>query len=82
MVLESLVKELRNQRVHWFSDNQQNSPEWEQETRLTTFSMIIKHHMCVESEWIPRTLNQQAYWLSHIEDYDIMTELFTLVTSE
>ena len=41
-----------------------------QSEALAIFSMTIKHQIRIEPEWITRTLNQQANWLSRIVDYD------------
>ena len=78
MVLESLMEKLRNQRVRWFSDNQNvvrilqtGSKKHDLQCEaLAIFSMSLKYQLRIEPEWIPRTLNQQADWLSRIEDYD------------
>ena len=78
MVLESLMEKLKNQCVRWFTDNQNvvrilKTGSKKQELQceaLAIFSMTLKYQMRIEPEWIPRTLNQQADWLSRIEDYD------------
>ena len=61
MVLESLMEKLKNQRVRWFTDNQNvvrilqtgSKKQDLQCEALAIFSMTLKYQMQIESEWIP-----------------------------
>ena len=74
MVLESCIEKLTNQRIHWFSDNQnvvrilQNGSKKQdlQAEALAIFLLSLRQQIRIEPGWI----NQQADWLSCIEDYD------------
>ena len=69
---------LHNQRVTWFSDNQNvvkiieigsRNPKLQEEA-LEIYAMAIKWQIRIEPEWIPRELNQRADLLSHMLDRD------------
>ena len=75
MVLESFESKLRNQRVRWFTDNQNvvrivlngsRKPALQREALDTS----VKAKIRVEPEWIPRKENQIADYISRIIDYD------------
>ena len=78
MVLESLIPKLKNERIRWFSDNQnvvrildigsKNSSL--QEEALAVFYMAACNFICIEPEWIPHKHNEQADYLSRIQDKD------------
>ena len=77
-VLESLLPKLKNEQVRWFSDNQNvvrilnigsKKPHLQKEA-LAVFSLAAQNLICIEPEWIPRTENQQADYLSRIEAKD------------
>ena len=77
-VLESLVTKLRNQRVRWFTDNQNVSriittgskkPQLQAEA-LAIYSASVANNIRIEPEWIPRAENELADYLSCITDYD------------
>ena len=77
-VLESLASKLRNQRIHWFTDNQyvarillvgSRNPMLQKEA-LNIFNTFIAYQVRIKSEWIPREVNQQADFISRITDYD------------
>ena len=78
MVLESLAPKLKNERLKWFSDNQNvvrilQTGSWKpdlQTEALAIFSAALGGQTRIEPEWIPRTQNEQADLLSHIIDYD------------
>ena len=66
MVLGSLAHLLHNQRVRWFSDNQNvvriieigsRSPKLQEEA-LEIYAMAIRWQIRIELEWIPCELNQ------------------------
>ena len=79
MVLEALKSKLRNERVRWFTDNQNvarilmvgsKKPDLQAEA-LAIFSISLSHHLHIEPEWIPRWDNETADYLSRIiTDYD------------
>ena len=77
-VLESLLPKLKNERVQWFSDNQNvvrilnigsKKPHLQKEA-LAVFSLAAQNLIRIEPEWIPCTENQQADYLSRIKDKD------------
>ena len=78
LVLESLVSKLENERVHWFTDNQNvarilsvgSKTAALQKEVFAIFSFSIANKIRIEPEWIPREENQQADYLSHLVDYD------------
>ena len=78
LVLESLVTKLENQRVRWFTDNQNvariilvGSKTAALQTEVFgIFSLCISKQIRIEPDWIPRTQNQKADYLSHLIDYD------------
>ena len=78
LVLESLVTKLRNQRVSWFTDNQNvcriittgsRKPQLQAEA-LAIFSASAANNIRIEPKWIPRAENELADYLSRITDYD------------
>ena len=78
MVLKSLVLKLKNEQVRWFSDNQNvvtilnigsKKPNLQKEA-LAVFSIAAQNLIRIEPEWIQRTENQQADYLSRIQDRD------------
>ena len=83
MTLESLVSKLKNERVKWFSDNQNvvrilqtgsKKPQLQEES-LAVFSIASKNLIRIEPEWIPRLENQVADYLSHRRLEDTATNL-------
>ena len=78
LVLEALAAKLANERVRWFTDNQNvvrilsvgsKKPDLQNET-LAIFSTSLAHCVHVEPEWIPRRDNEVADYLSRLVDYD------------
>ena len=78
LVLESLMSKLQNCTVRWFTDNQNvarilqvgsRTPLLQKEA-LLVFSLCVKHNVSIEPEWIPRSENQLADFISHIQDWD------------
>ena len=86
-MLESLASKLKNQRVRWFTNNQNvvrilttgsRKPSLQQEA-LAIFNVAISSYIRIEPEWIPREANQQADFISHIidnDDWSLHPELF------
>ena len=77
-VLEALESKLLNERVRWFTDNQNvacilqvgsRKPDLQAEA-LAIFSISLARHIHIEPEWVPRRDNEVADYLSHIVDYD------------
>ena len=78
MVLESLIPKLKNERIRWFSDNQNvvrimeigsKIPELQEEA-FAIFSIAARNLIRIEPQWIPRSKNQQADYLSRLRDTD------------
>ena len=78
MVLESLIPKLKNERIRWFSDNQNvvrimeigsKKPELQEEA-FAIFSIAAQNLIRIKPQWIPRSENQQADYLSRLKDID------------
>ena len=78
MVLESLIGKLHDHRVRWFTDNQNvvkiisngsKNPSLQKET-LAIFSFSMANSVHIDPEWIPRSENQKADFLSKLTDQD------------
>ena len=78
LILESLVPKLQNERVRWFTDNQNvahilavgsKKPSLQTEV-LAIFATAMSNQVRIEAEWIPRDLNQKADYISRINNYD------------
>ena len=89
MVLESFQKKLRNERVRWFTDNQNvvqvvqygsKKPDLQTEA-LAIFSTCLQQHIRIEPDWIPRTkMSKLTTYISRLVDYDdwmLNPEIFT-----
>ena len=78
VVLESFQTKLRNERVHWFTDNQNvvrivqhgSSKPALQAEALGIFSLCVNNYIRIEPEWIPREQNELADYYSRLVDYD------------
>ena len=78
MVLESFQSKLGNERIRWFTDNQNvvrivqygSKNAALQSEALAIFSLCIDNHIHIEPEWIPREQNQLADYYSRIVDHD------------
>ena len=77
-VLDSLTDKLANQRILWFTDNQNvvkilntgsRNPQLQQEAPAI-FDISITQQVRIEPEWIPSEDNQQVDFISRIIDYD------------
>ena len=77
-VLQSLTSKLQNQRIRWFTDNQNvvrilsvgsKKPLLQQEA-IAIFNNSIRNQVRIEPEWILREANQQADFISRIVDSD------------
>ena len=76
MVLESLIPKLKNERVRWFSDNQNvvrimevgsKKPQLQEEA-LAVFSIATQNLVRIEPQWILQSENQKADYLSRLQD--------------
>ena len=78
MVLESFKDKLANERIRWFTDNQNvvrivqhGSPKPLLQTEaLSIFFTCVDSHIRIEPEWIPREENELADYYSRVVDYD------------
>jgi len=78
LVLQSFQGKLGNERVCWFTDNQNvvrivqhGSPKTSlQAEALEIFSVCVDNKIRLEPEWIPREQNELADYYSRIIDYD------------
>lgn len=78
MVMYSFEKKLSGHRVKWFTDNQavarittHGSMKIElQRIALDIFSFCVRHNISLEVEWVPRTQNERADFISRIVDHD------------
>ena len=80
-VLEAFAAKLRNERVRWYTDNQNvariivtgtsgsKNPSLQQEA-LAIFSTSVANSIRIEPEWIPREENKLADYVSRIVDCD------------
>ena len=77
-VLQSLTSKFCNQRICWFTDNQNvvricsvgsKIPVLQQEA-IDIFNNSIKNQVRIEPEWILREANQKADYISCIVDSD------------
>ena len=62
----------------WFSDNQavvrivqvgSGKPHL-QEGALSIFELCFQHNIKLEMEWVPRSANELADYMSHVRDFD------------
>ncbi|CAG2204269.1 unnamed protein product [Mytilus edulis] len=83
---------LKDKRITWFSDNQDvvsivatgsMKPEL-QDIVLCIFENCLTHNISLDAEWVPRTFNEKADFISRIIDYDdwgVGEQLFTYFDS-
>lgn len=77
-VLKSLASTLCGNRVKWFTDNQsvvsivtKGSMKSDlQRLALQIYSVCLGENISLEVEWIPRTQNEKAHFLSKLVDVD------------
>lgn len=78
LVLLSLLDFLQDKHIKWFTDNQnvvsiakKGSMKSDlQDIAYDIFNICLRHNLSLELEWIPRTLNDQADFISRIIDHD------------
>ncbi|XP_072042758.1 uncharacterized protein [Amphiura filiformis] len=78
MAMASFVKKLGNHVVKWFTDNQsvaaiatKGSMKTElQEIALNIFRICVQDNISLEVEWVPRSDNERADYISRIIDAD------------
>jgi hypothetical protein len=74
-VLLSLIHILSGKRIKWFTDNQNmvsivgkgSTKTVLQELALDIFSACLKFNVNIDMVWIPRSENDRADYLSHVE---------------
>ena len=92
LVLASFATKLAGHRVKWFTDNQNvvhiveagSGKQHLQCIALNIFEMCFKHGIRLDIEWIPRSLNDKADYISRIQDFDdwkVNPQLFALIDS-
>lgn len=77
-VLKSLAPKLMGHAVKWFSDNQAvvrivqvgSRKQHLQEGALSIFALCFHHNIKLEMEWVPRSANEIADYISRIRDFD------------
>ena len=77
-VLLSLIERLSGLTIKWFSDNQNvpriiehgSSKEHLQTEAMSIFHTCCAHGISLEMEWIPRSDNEKADFLSRLQDTD------------
>ena len=78
LVLESFQSKLSNERIRWFTINQNvvrtvqygSKNSTLQAEALAIFAICVNNHIHIEPKWIPREQNQLAHYYSRIIDYD------------
>ena len=78
LVLSSFASKLAGHRVKWFTDNQNvvhiveagSGKQHLQSIALNIFEMCFKHGIRLDIDWIPRSLNDKADYISRIQDFD------------
>ena len=81
VVLSSLMHNLADHSVKWYSDNQNvvriiecGSMKPDLHTlALDIYKIAISNKVLLEPVWIPRTLNEKADHMSKIVDFDVWT---------
>ena len=76
-MLNAFQKKLMNERIRWFSDNQNvvrivqygSRQAALQSEALSIFVTCLRNKIRIESEWIPRRENELADYYSRIIDY-------------
>ena len=77
-VLRSLAPTLRGHTIKWFSDNQNvtrivhtgSRRQHLQEGAIAIYDVCFQHGIKLEMEWIPRSENEIADYISRIQDTD------------
>ena len=77
-VLQSLAPNLAGLCVKWYTDNQNVARIIDVGSRKSglqseterIFEICVHHGISIEPEWVPRSSNEQADYLSRIVDFD------------
>ena len=77
-VLMSLIDFVKGKKIKWFTDNQNivhiinkgSMKSHLQDIAYIVYKLCFKFSICIEVEWIPRTLNEKADYISRIVDHD------------
>ena len=77
LVLDSFASKLAGHRVKWFTDNQNvrivqagSKKQHLQAIALSIFTTCFRQGIQLDMEWIPRSPNDKADYISRIRDYD------------
>lgn len=78
-VLKALSTKLTNSRVKWFTDNQNVARIVQVGSRVKElqvlsadcFKLALSYEILLEPEWIPRSENKLADYVSRIVDFDV-----------
>ncbi len=78
LVMQSIVSKLKSQRVKWFTDNKTvdiivskgSMKKHLQDIALKIFHLCIESQIHLEMQWVPRSENERADYLSKIIDND------------
>ena len=78
VVLNSFAPKLSGHRVKWFTDNQNvvrivesgSKKQHLQVIALSVFKTCLQQGIRLDMEWIPRSLNDKADYISRIQDFD------------
>ena len=92
LVLSSFIPKLAGHRVKWFTDNQNVVRIVEAGSRkqhlhciaLQIFETCFRNCIRLDMEWIPRTLNEKADYISRVQDFDdwrVDPQLFATIDS-
>ena len=76
--MQSLAPKLVGLCVKWHTDNQNvariidvgSRKSGLQSEAKRIFEICVHHGISIEPEWVPRSSNEQADYLSHIVDFD------------
>ena len=91
-ILLSMINILKDKHIKWFTDNQnvvsivaKGSMKTElQSIALCIFQNCMQNNISIDLEWVPRTDNDKADYISRIIDYDdwgVVDELFIYLDS-
>ena len=89
-VLLSLIDKLSGCSIKWFTDNQNvpkiiscgSGKDHLQQEALSIFNLCCTNNISIEMEWIPRSQNEQADFLSRIydpDDWGLSQHIFTRI---
>jgi len=89
-VLEAFQGKLQDERICWFTDNQNvvriiqqgsGKPALQVEALAIFFYICVGNRIRMEPEWVPREQNQLADYYSHLVDFDDYRLMFEWLNS-